>query len=91
MIARHQRIAAWLKSRKVELGLGVRVTVAAMGALVIALAFGLKLPLWAVLTSIIVTPMSVGRSLQGHPRLPGRNPGRRDLWRGGRGADTALR
>ena len=56
--------AAWLRSRKVELGLGVRVTVAAMGALAVALAFGLKLPLWAVLTSIIVTQMSVGRSLK---------------------------
>jgi len=64
MIAFLNRIAAWLKSRKVELGLGVRVTVAAMGALVIALAFGLRLPLWAVLTSIIVTQMSVGRSLK---------------------------
>ena len=42
MIAFFKRIAAWLKSRKVELGLGVRVTVAAMGALVIALAFGLQ-------------------------------------------------
>jgi uncharacterized membrane protein YccC len=57
-------IAAWLRSRKVELGLGVRVTVAAMGALAMALALGLKLPLWAVLTSIIVTQMSVGRSLK---------------------------
>jgi uncharacterized membrane protein YccC len=55
---------AWLRSRKAELGLGIRVTVAAMGALVIALALGLKLPLWAVLTSIIVTQMSVGRSLK---------------------------
>jgi uncharacterized membrane protein YccC len=64
VIAFIKRIAGWLKSRKVELGLGVRVTVAAMGALVIALAFGLKLPLWAVLTSIIVTQMSVGRSLK---------------------------
>src|SRR5665213_3049672 len=64
MIAFLKRIGAWLKSRKVELGLGVRVTVAAMGALAIALAFGLKLPLWAVLTSIIVTQMSVGRSLK---------------------------
>jgi uncharacterized membrane protein YccC len=53
-----------LRSRKVELGLGLRVTVAAMGALTIALAVGLKLPLWAVLTSIIVTQMSVGRSLK---------------------------
>jgi len=64
MIAYLKRIAAWLNSRKVELGLGIRVTVAAMGALVIALAFGLRLPLWAVLTSIIVTQMSVGRSLK---------------------------
>jgi Fusaric acid resistance protein family len=42
----------------------VRVTVGAMGALAIALALGLKLPLWAVLTSVIVTQMSVGRSLK---------------------------
>jgi Fusaric acid resistance protein family len=64
MIPFLKRIAAWLTSRKVELGLGIRVTVAAMGALVIALALGLGLPLWAVLTSIIVTQMSVGRSLK---------------------------
>ena len=89
MTARLKRIAAWLKSRKVELGLGVRVTVAAMGALAIALAFGLKLPLWAVLTSIIVTQMSVGRSLKATPRLSGRDPGRRGLWRHRRGAGPA--
>jgi uncharacterized membrane protein YccC len=64
MISLLKRIVAWLMSRKVELGLGIRVTVAAMGALVIALAMGLKLPLWAVLTSLIVTQMSVGRSLK---------------------------
>ena len=64
MIASLKRIALWLQSRRVELGLGIRVTVAAMGALVIALAFGLRLPLWAVLTSLIVTQMSVGRSLK---------------------------
>jgi uncharacterized membrane protein YccC len=64
MIAFFKRIGTWLKFRKVELGLSIRVTVAAMGALAAALAFGLKLPLWAVLTSIIVTQMSVGRSLK---------------------------
>src|SRR6201992_559239 len=64
MIEFLERIGARLASRKVELGLGVRVTVAAMSALVIAIAFGLKLPLWAVLTSLIVTQMSVGRSLK---------------------------
>jgi uncharacterized membrane protein YccC len=64
MIAFFKRIGIWLKFRKVELGLSIRVTIAAMGALAAALAFGLKLPLWAVLTSIIVTQMSVGRSLK---------------------------
>jgi uncharacterized membrane protein YccC len=64
MTAFLRRIVGWLKSRKVELGLSIRVTVAAIGALAIATAVGLKLPLWAVLTSIIVTQMSVGRSLK---------------------------
>jgi len=32
--------------------------------LVVALALHLMLPLWAVLTSLIVTQMSVGRSLK---------------------------
>jgi uncharacterized membrane protein YccC len=64
MMAFLNRMFARLKSRKVELGLGVRVTVAAFGALAVAMALGLKLPLWAVLTSIIVTQMSVGRSLK---------------------------
>src|SRR3981081_4213472 len=56
--------AGWLRSRKVELGLGVRVTGRGWGALGIGLPWGLKLPLWAVLTSLIVTQMSVGRSLK---------------------------
>jgi uncharacterized membrane protein YccC len=64
MFALLKRMMAGLRSRKVELGLGVRVTVAAFTALTIAIALGLRLPLWAVLTSIIVTQMSVGRSLK---------------------------
>src|SRR4051812_38486589 len=59
-----KRLVAFFRARKVELGLGIRVTVAAMTALIVALGFGLKLPLWAVLTAIIVTQMSVGRSLK---------------------------
>ena len=51
-------------SRKTQLGLAVRVTVAATGAYAVATALHLLLPLWAVLTSIIVTQMSVGRSLK---------------------------
>ncbi|MDB5617498.1 FUSC family protein [Tardiphaga sp.] len=64
MTALLKRFWGVLVARKVELGLGIRVTVAAISSLVIALACGLKLPLWAVLTSIIVTQASVGRSLK---------------------------
>ncbi|MDN4987550.1 FUSC family protein [Bradyrhizobium arachidis] len=51
-------------SRRTQLGLAVRVTVAATAAYALATALHLLLPLWAVLTSIIVTQMSVGRSLK---------------------------
>ncbi|QAU43906.1 FUSC family protein [Bradyrhizobium guangzhouense] len=51
-------------SRRTQLGLAVRVTVAAASAYALATALHLLLPLWAVLTSIIVTQMSVGRSLK---------------------------
>src|ERR1700755_424300 len=53
-----------LRARKKQLALAVRTTVAASIAFAIATALSLRLPLWAVLTSIIVTQMSVGRSLK---------------------------
>jgi uncharacterized membrane protein YccC len=58
-----KRLSAAIRSRKAQLALAVRVTVAAAGAYTIASALHLLLPLWAVLTSLIVTQMSVGRSL----------------------------
>jgi len=64
MISFLKRTAARLWSRKVEMGLGIRVTAAAFAALAVAIALHLRLPLWAVLTAIIVTQMSVGRSLK---------------------------
>lgn len=53
-----------IRSRRTQLGLAIRVTVAATAAYALATALHLLLPLWAVLTSIIVTQMSVGRSLK---------------------------
>ncbi|AND86546.1 MULTISPECIES: FUSC family protein [Bradyrhizobium] len=53
-----------IRSRRTQLGLAIRVTVAAVAAYAIATALHLLLPLWAVLTSLIVTQMSVGRSLK---------------------------
>src|SRR3981189_2516901 len=64
MIAFFKRLSAPIRSRKAQLALAVRVTVAAFGARAIATALNLMLPRWAVLTSLIVTQMSVGRSLK---------------------------
>ncbi|MGA7807644.1 FUSC family protein [Bradyrhizobium sp.] len=59
-----KRLVGRLRARKAQLALAVRVTVAAFAALSISMALHLMLPLWAVLTSLIVTQMSVGRSLK---------------------------
>ncbi len=55
---------AFIRLRRVQLALSIRVTIAALAALALAQLFHLLLPLWAVLTAVIVTQMSVGRSLK---------------------------
>src|ERR1700691_1932767 len=57
-------LSALIRSRRAQLALAFRVTVGAACAYAIATAIHLRLPLWAVLTSLIVTQMSVGRSLK---------------------------
>src|SRR5437588_6973246 len=64
MTAVLKRASRLLRSRKAQLALAFRVTVAAAAAFAVATALHLRLPLWAVLTSLIVTQMSVGRSLK---------------------------
>jgi hypothetical protein len=56
------QVAALLDRYRLQLVLSLRVTVAALLAYVLAQALQLRLPLWAVLTALIVTQMSVGRS-----------------------------
>jgi uncharacterized membrane protein YccC len=53
---------------KDAIALAIRIAVAAVAAYVIAVALHLMLPLWAVLTSPIVTQMSAGRSLKANWR-----------------------
>jgi uncharacterized membrane protein YccC len=53
-----------LRARKAQLALAFRSTIAATMAYAIATALHLMLPLWAVLTALIVTQGSVGRSLK---------------------------
>lgn len=64
MMAFTKRMLGSLGGRKTQLSLAVRLAVAAVAAYAIARALHLMLPLWAVLTSLIVTQMSVGRSLK---------------------------
>jgi uncharacterized membrane protein YccC len=64
MIALLKSLSDLIRSRKAQLALAFRVTLAAAVAYAGATAFHLMLPLWAVLTSLIVTQMSVGRSLK---------------------------
>jgi uncharacterized membrane protein YccC len=58
------RISQVAQRYRLELILALRVTVAALSAYALAQALHLHLPLWAVLTSLIVTQMSLGRSVK---------------------------
>ena len=64
MMAFSKRMLGSLRGRKTQLALAVRLAVAAVAAYALARALHLMLPLWAVLTALIVTQMSVGRSLK---------------------------
>jgi uncharacterized membrane protein YccC len=57
-------LRALVHRRRVQLALSIRVTIAALAALALAQLLQLPLPLWAVMTAVIVTQMSVGRSLK---------------------------
>src|SRR5580700_3412182 len=57
-------LRAFVRRCRVQLALSIRVTIAALVALALAQFLQLPLPLWAVLTAVIVTQMSVGRSLK---------------------------
>jgi uncharacterized membrane protein YccC len=54
----------WARRYRLQLILALRVTVAALSAYLLAQILHLRLPLWAVLTSLIVTQMSLGRSVK---------------------------
>ena len=57
-------IRVWLNRRRAQLELAIRVTFAAALSLAVAQFAGLRLPLWAVLTAVVVTQVSVGGSLK---------------------------
>ena len=55
---------AWLRRHKAQLGLLFRVITSALLSFEAARWLNLHMPLWAVLTAIMVTQISVGRSLK---------------------------
>jgi uncharacterized membrane protein YccC len=57
-------LRAFFSRWRAQLVLSIRVTTAAIAALVLAQAMHLTLPLWSVLTAVIVTQISVGGSLR---------------------------
>lgn len=57
-------LRAFVHRYRTQLILAVRVTVSAISSLALAQWMHLRLPLWAVLTSLIVTQMSLGRSIK---------------------------
>ena len=65
IIARSWRgLLALVRRHAVELTLSVRMTIAALVSLTLAQVLQLRLPLWAVMTAVIVTQISLGRSLK---------------------------
>ena len=57
-------LRAELRRYRVQIGLSARVTVAALATLALGKLLGLPVILWAVLTAVILTQMSVGRSVK---------------------------
>src|SRR5215475_8746744 len=57
-------IRTWLASHRVELGLCLRVTISAVLTFVTAQILNLTVALWAVLTAVVLTQLSVGRSVK---------------------------
>ncbi len=54
----------WLASHRVQLALCLRVTISAVLSLAASQLLGLPIALWTVLTAVILTQLSVGKSLR---------------------------
>jgi uncharacterized membrane protein YccC len=57
-------LCGFVAQRRAQLALSLRVTTAAIVALVVAQLVHIPLPLWTVITAVILTQMSVGRTLK---------------------------
>jgi uncharacterized membrane protein YccC len=58
------RLRVWITKHRVELSLCLRLTVSALLSLAVSHLLHLAFPLWAVLTAVVLTQVSVGQSLK---------------------------
>ena len=59
-----RRLRIWFSSHRIELRLSLRVAASAVLALLLAQFFHLRFEIWAVLTAVLLTQMSVGKSVK---------------------------
>jgi uncharacterized membrane protein YccC len=59
-----KRLRHWPAQHRAQVRLCLRVTASAVSALAVAQLLGLPFPLWTVLTAVLLTQISVGRSLK---------------------------
>src|SRR6516165_5873157 len=59
-----KRLRHWPAQHRAQVRLCLRVTASAVFALAVAQLLGLPFPLWTVLTAVLLTQISVGRSLK---------------------------
>jgi uncharacterized membrane protein YccC len=64
LAAMPRSLRTWAANRRVQLALSLRVALAAVLSFVLSRLFDLPLALWVVLTAIILTQVSFGRSLK---------------------------
>ena len=59
---------AWTRNHRAELALSLRVTIAALLSFALSNLLIIRLPLWTVLTAVILTQVNFGRSQLGAQR-----------------------
>ena len=59
-----ESLRAQVLEHRAQLSLAVRVTIAAVSSFILSHVLHLPVPLWAVLTAVILTQVSFGRSLK---------------------------
>src|SRR6516162_9045154 len=60
----HKEFWFWIARHRAQLRLCLRVTTSALAGFALAQLLQLPLPLWTVLTAVLLTQISVGRSLK---------------------------